>query len=411
MRIVNLTRDRLAEVTQVFVEALGSTIDKPVDDALYAYFEDDRSFVAIDDDDRVVGFAGGFTTTIVAPGGRTVAGGGVPWIGVRVDEQGSGVGRELVAHQVRDAAGRGDAFLALNSSQYPIYGRWGYGPTGVWWSAKLDPRRVAWLDTAPEPGRVRVLASDDAADDLRDLYARSFGAWPGEVDRHDGYWPRRLQAPQEEGKRKLWALHHAADGTVDAAASYRTKEVFDETGFANELEVDDLFGVDEVAQARLVRWLVGIRLLGKVSFWRLDPGAAWPTMLRDPRLLVTTERTDTTWVRVLDAPRVLTARAAHAPGRVVLRVRDDLVPDNDGGVALEAVDGRLRCERTDEAPALTVDVRHVGSLAWAHTTATTLAAAGQLLGADGTAPAAADDLARLDHLLAWPRPAWSSTMF
>lgn len=404
MRIEQLTPARVDEVAQVFVEAIGG-VPKAVDETLSGYFDHDRSWVGIDDDDRVLGFAGGFASAISMAGGAVLDGGAVPWVGVRVDAQGTGVGRALLEHQLAAAAAAGDAVLALNSSDYGIYGRFGYGPTGTWWSIRLDPRVVEWHPDAPTPGRVEVREATAANDDVRTLWERAFGTFPGEVARHDGYWRRRL-TPQEHDKgRRLWAVHHGDDGVVDAVAHYGISQHFDDYGFANRLEVHDLFGIDERSQLRLLRWLVARRLVGEVKVMRLDPGSPLREALRDPRRIVTTELSDTTWVRLLDVEAVLSARATMATGEVRVRVRDPLVAANDRTFLLSGDGSGLSCAPTDDPPDLGIDVDLVASLAWSHVTAARLAAADRI---EVHAPAAVEVL---DRLLAWDRPSWCSMMF
>lgn len=389
---------------QVFCEALGFSPIGVDSATLWSYFDADRSWLAIDNDDRVAGLANGFGTRLVLPGGATVTGGGVPWVGVRVDCHGAGFGRALMEHQVADATARGDAFLALNSSQYPIYGRYGYGPTGRWWAFKIDPRRVRWLNGAPMPGRVTVGHAPDVRDQLVDCYERCFGAWPGEVARHEGHWTRRLTPRSEDKGRRLWALLHDDAGVVVAAAHYTVEEHFDETGFANRMKVEDLFGVDEASQVALWRWLLGRRLIGEVSCYRADPGSALPGAMVDPRLLVTTELADSTWLRILDVRRVLGGRSTLAAGTAVVRILDPLVSAVDGVWRLTGDGEQLLVERSDDEPEVTLDVDLLASVVFAHDMPSRLAAAGRLTG----------DLAalwELDRLLAWPRTAWSSHMF
>ena len=405
MRIVNLSRERLVEMKQVFCEAIGVPPKAVSDDTLWAYFDADRSWLALDEDGRVAGLANGFGTRLSLPGGQVASGGGVPWVGVRVDRHGSGVGRTLLEHQVRDAVERGDAFLALNSSQYPIYGRYGYGPTGRWWAIEIDARRVRWREGAPAVGRVVIGHGPEVRERLVDCYERSFGVWPGEIARHDGHWTRQLEQSREADEGGLpWALLEDASGAVAAAARYSIEEHVDKTGFANRLKVDEMFGVDETSQVSLWRWLLGRNLVGVVSCYRADPGSALPDALHDPRLLVTTELFDTTWLRILDVPRVVGARATLATGGIVLRVRDPLVGRVDGNWRLDGDGERLTVERTDAEPSVTLGVDLLASLVFAHTSASRLAAAGRLAGTP-------EALETLDRLLAWPRPAWSSHMF
>jgi len=403
MKIVNLSRDRMLEMEQVFGEAIGFSPYGVDDDSLWSYFHADRSWLALEHD-CVTGLALGFATRLVLPGGAVVRGGGVPWVGVRVDRQGNGIGRSLLQHQVTDAAARGDTFLALNSSQYPIYGRFGYGPTGRWWATKIDARRVRWRKNAPTPGRVTIAHAPEVREQLEECYQRCFGAWPGEIERHDGHWTRRLQPRPNDKGRRLWAMLHDDEDQLMAAAHYSVEEHFDETGFANRLKVEDLFGVDESWQVALWRWLLGRNLVGEVSCWRMDPGSVLAHAMEDPRLLVTTELADTTWLRILDVASILGGRSTLASGSVVLRILDPLLEAVDGVWLLHGDGEQLHVERTDDQADVSLSVELLASLVFAHDSASRLCAAGRL---DGTTSA----LQQLDRLLAWPRCAWSSHMF
>ena len=154
----------------------------------------------------------------------------------------------------------------------------------------------------------------------------------------------------------------------------------------------------------LLRWLLGRNLVGEVECWRLDPGSALPDAMEDPRLLVTTEIGDTTWLRVLDVERIVGGRSTLARGDVVVRVLDPLVASVDGTWRMSGDGERLAVERTDEAPGVTLSVDLLASLVFAYGGARRLAAAGRLTGTP-------DALGALDRLFAWPRPAWSSHMF
>lgn len=399
-----ITTDDVEEAGRVFAESLGSEPSLEPEQ-LASYWDLERTEVVADDRGRILGVASGFPSRLTLAGGAAVTTTGVPNVGVRADAQGRGVGRQLLERQVLAAAERGDAALALNASEVGIYGRFGYGPTSPWWSVRLDPRRVAWHPDAPVPGDVEDRPAEEARDELVALYARCFGAWPGEVERHTGWWDTRLLRRPWHKSRLHVLLQRDASGEVDAAAVHTVENGFDDAGFANTLTVHDLFGVDATAQARLLRWLTGTRLAGAVTVERLDPGSPLPWMLADSRQARTTELGDAVWVRVLDPAAVVGGRATLATGRVVLGIDDPLVPVAAGTWVVTGDGTSLTCERTDEQPQVTLGVDLLAPLVWSWQTARLLAGAGRMVVHD---PAA---LAVLDGLLAWHRPSWCSTSF
>lgn len=225
------------------------------------------------------------------------------------------------------------------------------------------------------------------------------------MERHAGWWASRLVRRPWHKSRLHVALHRDEDGTLDAAAVHTLEDGFDDAGFANKLRVHDIFGVDERAQARLLRWLSGRRLLGEVRVERLDPASPLPWMLTDQRQVRTSELGDAVWTRVLDPAAVLGARSTTGTGRVVLELVDPLVDDAAGVWELTGDGASLHCVRSDEAPQVTFGIDRLATLAWSWSSASQLAAAGQVDVRDHAA------LPVLDRLLAWHRPAWCSTSF
>ena len=88
-----------------------------------------------------------------------------------------------------------------------------------------------------------------------------------------------------------------------------------------------------------------------------------------------------------------------------MAVRDALVDGNGGTWRISGEDGRLACERTDAAPAVTLDAHLLAPLLWGFVEPGRLAAARRV---------AVDDVAglgELQRLLATTEPAWCSTGF
>jgi predicted acetyltransferase len=105
----------------------------------------------------------------------------------------------------------------------------------------------------------------------------------------------------------------------------------------------------------------------------VDPRAAAPRL------------SDGLWVRLVDVPAALAARRYATDVDVVLEVHDRRRPQNTGrwhlvGDALSAT-----CVSTDRAPALTLDVRELGSAFLGGITLSALAASGLVTVHDGAA--------------------------
>ena len=406
MQLRHLTDDDVPAAVAAFRTSLGAgPVDRP--EAYGRYWDLDTSLGAFDDRGRVLGVVATFDARFTAVGGDELSCAAVPSVGVRPDAQRRGVGRALLERQVREAADRGDALLALNASEVQIYGRYGYGPTSTWWSVEADPRTLVWRGDAPRaaPGAIEEVNAATAHELLPELHRRCMGRWAGEISRPEGWWFKAL-LPRSDKPRNSFAVLRGNDGTVEAAAIYNVTQAADDYGLANEVELRDLVGIDPRTEALLLRWLLERRLVGRFHTERCNPRTPVKWMLADARRLRTTAAEDAVWVRVVDVASAVAARTTIAAGTVDVAVTDRLVADNAATWRIAGTgDGRLTCEATTAAPALTLDVQSLAPLLWGYVEPSRLAAAGRLEVHDATG------LTTLDRLLAVTEPSWCSTGF
>ncbi len=405
MELRHLTDDDVPDAAHVFVTSLG--VKPPKEPERFArYWDLDSSLGAWDDRGRLLGVAARFPSRFTAVGGADAPCTAVPSVGVRPDAHRRGVGRALLERQVAEAVDHGDAVMALNASEVQIYGRFGYGPTSTWWSVQSDPRTLAWRDGAPRaaPGAVEEVDAETAHGLLPELHARCFGRWAGELARHDGYWHSYFR-PRADSDPPIFAVHRDTDGQVDAAIRFTVAHHFDDTGFANKVELHDAFGLTPAVEAGLLRWLLERRLSGSFTAERCNPRSPLKWMLDDSRRLRTTSAEDAVWVRVLDVPGVVALRDTLGQGAVTVAVRDRLVAANDRTWRIGATDGRLSCEPADTEPDITLGVDLLAPLLWGYVEPARLAAGGRI---EVARPAA---VAELQRLVTTHEPSWCSTGF
>jgi predicted acetyltransferase len=115
--------------------------------------------------------------------------------------------------------------------------------------------------------------------------------------------------------------------------------------------------------------------------------------------------TDELWLRPIDVPACLTARAYRTEGRIVIEVRDDFLGSAAGRFALDASPQGATCTPTSETADLTLGVAELGSLYLGGVTASTLARAGRV---DEHSPGALD---RADILFSTNRAPYCRTNF
>lgn len=269
----------------------------------------------------------------------------------------------MISDSLRAAKDRGDPLSMLVAAEWPIYGRFGYGPATQDAGYVYHPRRPNAVLPGPPAGSVRQVEPAE----LREIAPAVFDAArrlrPGQVDRRAPWWDRQLglDGYHAIGKQPNWVLHEGADGP-DGLLCWRVTRDATLTGEAGAIEVPDLIAANDTAYRDLWGYLSGIDLIGEIVLddRPIDEPIRW--QLRDGRALAHKHSFDFVWVRLLDVPAALAARGYAVPGRIVL----DVVDKEPGGygagrVALEADDTAAWCAPTTEPADLVVTQRALAS--------------------------------------------------
>jgi predicted acetyltransferase len=389
---------------------------------LQRLFEADRSLAAFDPalpaSAGPVGVAGAHTFRMGVPGGLVPAA-GVTFVAVLPTYRRRGILRSLMRRQLADISAKGEPIAALWASETPLYGRYGYGMASD--NAAFTFRRGegALSAAAPTDPALRLRLAEPAAvtAELAKVYDTVLHAQPGFFARNDGWWERVLRDPEEDrrGFSPLRCLLADDDSGPRGYALYADQNRWEHgTGLPDgQLEIRELVAADPAAGAALWHDLLGRDLLAEVTA-RLR-SAADPVLfqLLDPRRARVKVR-DGLWVRVVDLPRALTARAYSCPVDVVLEVSDELLPDNAGRWHLRAAGPRrtagrppeaVTCERTGEAADVALGIRELGAAYLGGTRLGTLAAAGLVT---ELRPGA---LAPLSAAMSWDPAPWCPVIF
>lgn len=263
-------------------------------------------------------------------GGRRVPCGGIAAVGVAPEGRGRGAGARLMSSIVHQMRTDGMVISSLFPAICSLYRRVGYEIAGEQCVAKLDLARVGV--SAREPVVRKMEAGD--RDAVRALYGRVARWRDGAVDR-EGYMWARVEAPRfEEAEGYVVEGDAGIEGYVYLRKAPGERYLYD-------LQVSDMRYETPRAAARLLSFL------GDHS--SMAQSAHVPMSARDPLYMMLPERTaaqvrlDDPWMlRVVDVKGALEARGYRAGvcGELTLRVRDDLVQENDGAFTLRVADGR-----------------------------------------------------------------------
>lgn len=343
-------------------------------------------------DGQLVGTADAVTSRLTLPGGAIVGHAAVTHIGVLPSFTRKGIATDLIGHQMRDIAARGEVVATLRASEATIYERYGYGVASSSQTVEVQTARAELRPDVGAGGPVRLIDGGEAWDVLPRIYAENRPTRPGTIDRPEAWW-HSVRMRTESSPGASYVAVHGEPGSESGFARYRPVDT--EAWFVSDqrtIAVEDFFAPTTDAYLGLLRFVLGLDLIDRVVFWMLPVDDPLPWLLVDRRAARVTAVHDETWLRVVDARKALAARGYAGNDAVTIAVKDPLLPGNSGSFTVTA-DG---AEPTDRGADLHTGIEGLGAILLGGATWRGLVAAG-LARADD--PAA---LARADRLFAVP---------
>src|SRR5689334_5297565 len=251
--IRTLRKDELPQWFEAFATAFYMWNNDPqaMAAARGPYVDLERAFGAFNGE-AMVGTYRSFASNLTLPGLARVPVSAVSAVSVRPTHRRRGTLTRMITRDLRESMARGEAASILIAAEWPIYGRYGYGPAT--WHAKWTLRtRAAGFRLQPV-GRIEILNATQARPLLPELYARIAAAQPGEIDRTEHRWDFDLGLADPAGRppwRGFVALHRDDAGTPDGYARYHGEEHWDDGIPDNSLVADDVRGVTLAAELDL----------------------------------------------------------------------------------------------------------------------------------------------------------------
>ncbi|QLE70327.1 GNAT family N-acetyltransferase [Streptomyces rectiverticillatus] len=371
----------------------------------WSALEMDRSLLAMTAGGRAVGTAGAYSFELTLPGEILAPVSGVSFVGVLPSHRRQGVLRAMMRHQLAELRARGEFLSVLLASEFPIYGRFGYGPATYAQRLTVQRNQAAFAlprarGTAGAPaagsdaGSVELLRRAECGEILERVYDRYRRAQPGALSRPHRWWALGAGRPPVSAAPRYIAVHRDADGVPDGYAGYSVE--------SGTLTVDEIIATDDAVFTALARFVLGHDLVTRVVFKNLPLEYPLRWQLADFRAGQVSDD-DWLWVRLLDVPRALTARGWFTDGELVLDVDDPFLGEH-GRYLLTVRDGKADCVPTDRAPDLSLDISDLGSVYLGGTAPSTLVRAGHIGAHRPGAATLADALFRAErppHCLHW----------
>lgn len=337
---------------------------------------------------QLAGTTDAATSTLTLPGGAIVNHAAVTHIGVLPSFTRRGIATDLIEHQLRDIAARGEVVASLRASEATIYERYGYGVASSFQSVEIQTARAAFRPAVGTGGPVRLLDAAEAWEILPRIYDANRPSRPGTIDR-PGVWWQGVRLRTEASSGAWYVAVHGGPGSESGFARYRPIDT--DKWFVSDqrtIVVEDFFAPTRDAYLGLLRFLLALDLVDRVMFWMLPIDDPLPWLLVDRRALRVTATHDETWLRIIDARSALTARQYIGDGSVTVAVNDPLLPNNSATFAI--TEGSV--EATKQQAQLHVGVEGLAAVLLGGVTWRSLAVADLAHADDPTALIVADRL-------------------
>ena len=390
-----VTADEFVQWVRAEARAYGNRLnDDP--EVLRPHFDLDRSIAVFDQKD-IVGGAHSHRIEMSIPGASTMIA-GVANIAVQPTHRRRGVMTRMMHHQIRDIHERGEPLAALFASESVIYGRFGYGIGSLHERWTIDRQHNGYARPYESNGRIVFVDPVDITKELPEVFRRSTSGRPGVFQRAFHEWERDSQAPEHKqgGPGGLFYAAYEDAGRVDGYAKYRTR--------GTTLIVNELMAATKEANTALWRFCFDTDLVSCTEALKRPVDDPLPWMLADPRRLQRLTR-DGLWVRLVDVAASLKLRRYMQDDRLVLEVRDELCPWNQGRFELEGSSQGAECRASSSSPDLAIAVSDLASAYLGTVSFSTLAQAGLV---DEGTPGA---LLRADRMFAVRYQPWTPCGF
>jgi len=356
------------------------------------------------DGDRVVGTLRSFATEFTVPGPTTIAASALTNVTVAPTHRRRGLLTEMIVPDLRDSAERGEAVSILIAAEFPIYGRFGYGPAVE--SAKYTISSAGLRFNRPSVGRVELVSDREFRALAPPIYERFRLAQPGSIERRDYLWDAMTHIapfPGAEPPKGSRAIYYSPRGDAEGFVSYKG-EMANDMRQNGTLTVDDLTAVSSDAYQALWEFCCGIDLTTTVVASERPVDETLSLLVDDARKVQMSARHDFVWVRVLNTPVALGGRRYSSAERIVIEVIDALGLAA-GTFALDAGRDGASCTAVNESPDITVPVSSLGAAYLGATSFSRLHSAGAIY------EHRAGAVERADRMFFVSRAPWCTTWF
>lgn len=400
-----LRPDELVRGGQVVAYGMLGSIDPALAGEWTQHWDPDRTHGAFAGDD-LVGICRWFPGDLSVPGGSVPAG-LVSAVAVLATHRRQGHLRRMMLAELESMVAEERAVATLLAAEWPIYGRYGYGPAVEACTWVIDTAAARFRQ--PATGSVSLVSPEDLRPHLERCHDARAARTPGAVTRLPDAWDRIAGVVPYPGDTddpwlRRGAIWRDEDGEVQGALSYTVAEEWVHNRPRGRADVRLLVGATAEAERELWRHLVDLDWVATAKAGPRAVDDPLPLFLEDARAAVATDASDHIWTRVLDLPATFSAHRPAVPGTAVIEVVDPLGYAT-GRWHLDLSPDGSQVTATSAAPDVVLPVDALGAVHLGGHSLSRLHAAGWI---DEGRPGG---LARADALLATPTAPWSPTSY
>ena len=302
----------------------------------------DRTWAGFDGG-RMVSTFRSFPVRLTVPGGGSLPTSAITAVTTSGTHRRQGLATRMMTADLRASQDRGEAVAVLHASEWPIYGRFGFGAATIDCTLIVDAS--AAVVARPVAGTATVVSREEARALLPAIYAAHVARTPGELSRDDRFHDLTtgiLWYPSwGEQKPVFHVVVHDEQGTPVGLLHYGVEDRWEHSRPRNKVKCDLMVAADPTGSALLWQYLIGLDLISEIEVDICSVADPLPFRLTDARHVRQSDAADGLWVRLLDVPVALSARTYLRPGRVVIEVTDPL------GVGRRTLPARGRRRRRD----------------------------------------------------------------
>ena len=310
------------------------------------------------DDEAIVATLRSIPLTTTMPGGEPLTSCGLTMVATHPTHRRRGLMSQMMVAALSMAREKGEPLTTLIAAEWPIYGRFGFGPATEHASYTLAAS-ARWR--AEGAGTIEFVDAEALISEAPAIYERHQMANVSEIDREEWDWRSRLIGSVAKPVHEFRILCRNDQGLATGYACYTVDNKMDERQPASIVNVRELIATDPATEIKLWRYLCELDWVRTVNADDRSVVERLSWWLEDGRHARQTERADFVWARPVDVAACLAGRTYSAPADLVIEVVDP-IGVSGGRLRLQTDGGPGTCAPTTSNSDLTMPISTLGSI-------------------------------------------------